>query len=179
MNKIQRVLETVFKMAGQASGVVLIAIMFLILFEVITRYVLLHPFTISEEYSAYALVFIIYLGLAYTLNENGHLRITFAIKLLPVNVANWMRLFTLCIALIWTCVATVVSVRFVYDSFVRGMRAITPQLTPLGYPRIVIPIGFFLLLVGIIGAIHKTIKCIKSGLSIEDYLENKTEGNIS
>jgi TRAP-type C4-dicarboxylate transport system permease small subunit len=177
MNKIIRVLETVFNVAGQASGLVLIAVMFLIMFEVITRYVLPHPFTISEEYSAYALVGITFLGLSYTLNKGGHLRITFAVNLMPARIANWLRVFTLSIALIWTGVATVVSVQFVNDSFVRGMRAITPQLTPLGYPRIVIPVGFFLFFLGLAAELFKTIRSTKAGLSVENHAKKKAEGD--
>lgn len=177
MKKILRGLEAVFSAAGQASGLVLIAVMFLIMFEVITRYVLPRPFTISDEYSGYALVAITFLALAYTLNQGGHLRITFAVNLMPTKIANWLRVFTLSIALVWTGLATVVSVQFVIDSFVRGMRAITPQLTPLGYPRIVIPVGFFLFFLGLVAELFKTIRSIKAGLPVENHAEKKDEGD--
>ena len=177
MKKILRILEVVFNAAGQASGLVLIAVMFLIMFEVITRYVLVHPFTISEEYSAYALVAITFLGLSYTLSQGGHLRITFAVDLMPAKVASWLRVFTLSIALVWTGLATVVSVQFVIDSFVRGMRAITPQLTLLGYPRIVIPVGFFLFFLGLVAELFKAVRSIKADLPVENHAEKNAKGD--
>jgi TRAP-type C4-dicarboxylate transport system permease small subunit len=177
MNKIIRALVVLFNLSGAASGLVLIAVMCLIMFEVITRYVLTHPFTISEEYSAYALVFITFLGLSFTLNEGSHLRITFAVDMLPAKVASWLRVFTLSIALVWTGLATVVSVQFVIDSFVRGMRAITPQLTLLGYPRMVIPVGFFLFFLGLVAELYKTIRSIRAGLPVEGHAAKKAEGD--
>lgn len=177
MKKILRVLEVVFNASAQASGVVLIAIMFLIMFEVVTRYVLPQPFAVSEEYSGYALVAITFLALSYTLNKGGHLRITFVVDLMPAKLASWLRVFTLSIALVWTGLATVVSVQFVIDSFIRGIRANTPLLTPLGYPRIVIPLGFFFFFLGLVAELFKAIRSIKAGLPVKNHAEEKAEGD--
>ena len=149
--------------------------MFLILIEVVTRYVLARPFTISEEYSGYALVAITFLGLAYTLNRGGHLRITFAVKLLPPRASNWIRVMTLTLALSWVILASVVSVSYVRDSFIRGIRSITPQLTLLAWPRLVIPIGFFLFSLALALEIAKTIRAMRAGISVEKEAEGEVE----
>lgn len=171
MNKIIRAFESIFTGAGYASGVALIASMFLILIEVFTRYALAHPLTVSEEYSGYALVAITFLGFSYTLYQGGHLRITFAVKLMPTKLSNWLRVVTLTLAFGWVLLASIVSVSYVRDSFIRGIRSITPQMTLLAWPRLVIPLGFFLFSIALAIEVVKTIRAIKAGTDVEKEAE--------
>lgn len=171
MKKLIRFFEHVFSMIGYFSGLILLVTGLLILIEVFTRYGLRHPFTISDEYSGYGMVAIAYMGLAYTFNKGGHIRITFVVQALPRKVSNWLRVITLTIAFVWVGLASVISIGYVKDSFERGMKSITPLLTPLGWPRLALPIGFSFLGIALIIEIFKTVRDIRSGVSIESEVK--------
>jgi TRAP-type C4-dicarboxylate transport system permease small subunit len=167
MRKLRKVIEAVLDVADAVSGVALVAAMVLIMVEVITRYVIAHPFTLADEYSGYALVILTFLSLASTMNKGGHIRITFAVQPMPGKISNWLRLVTLIVGLGWVGLAFVVSTEWVIDSFRRGMKSISTLMTPLGYPRMVIPIGLLLLFFAFVLAIGKVIRAIREGTSVE------------
>ena len=74
----------------------------LIIIEVFMRYVLRQPPMVADEFSAYMLVAMSYLGAAYTFRERGHVRITALVNRLPIGVSSWLRVVTLAIAFIFS-----------------------------------------------------------------------------
>jgi TRAP-type C4-dicarboxylate transport system permease small subunit len=175
MKKIGQFIDGASYISGYLAGWVLLGIMGLTLAEVITRYVLRQPFILSDEFGAYSLVAISFLGLAYCWRASGHIRITFVVRRMPARVSNWLRVATLTIALAYVSLASKVSYDFIVDAFRRNIRSNSWLMTPLRWPEMVIPIGFTLLSLMLMVEIAKVIRDIRSGVSTEAVSEEEAE----
>ena len=76
----------------------------LIFVEVFMRYVIGQPPMVADEFSAYMLVALSFIGAAYTWREKGHVRITALVTHLPIPVAKWLRLVTMSLALLFSII---------------------------------------------------------------------------
>lgn len=135
--------------------------MALVIIEVITRYVLRHPLMLADEFSAYMLVGLAFIGLAYTWREKGHVRIEALISRLPIKVSQRLRVATLLIALGYALMLTKVSYDYLAFSFKTHMRSETWLMTPMQVPHMTLAIGFGLLSMVLITEIVKAIRAIK------------------
>jgi len=175
MGKIGRVIELASYVSGYTAGWVVLGIMSLTMVEVISRYILHHPLILCDEFGAYSLVAISFLGLAYCWRERGHIRITFVVSRIPARVSNWLRVVTLTVALVYVSVASKVSYDFIVDAFRRNIKSNSWLMTPLKWPEMVIPIGFTLLALILIIQIFIAIRNIRTGVSTEAIAEEKAE----
>jgi len=132
------------------------------------RYVLDQPPIIAEEYSGYALVALSFLGMAYTWQERGLVRVTALVSRLPVKVSSWLRVLTLVLAFAFTIALIHTSYKYLAHSFKVGMVSSTYFRTPLQGPQMTIMIGFILLALLIIVEIIKAIIDIRAGKAIEE-----------
>jgi TRAP-type C4-dicarboxylate transport system permease small subunit len=139
----------------------------LIIFEVFMRYVLNRPPIIADEFSAYMLVAMSYLGAAYTFKERGHVRVTALVQWLPPAVSNWLRVVTLAVAFIFSIGLTKSSYDFVKFSFKLHMASATWLNFPLQGPQMTVAIGFTLLSLWLLAEVIKAILDAKSGINIE------------
>lgn len=84
---------------GMVSGIALMGVMGLMCTEVFCRYVLHSPILGTVEVSEQILVFVVYLGIAYTQQIDGHIRIEVVTELLSPRVRHILRIFALLVAL--------------------------------------------------------------------------------
>lgn len=173
MRKIGHIIEVVSYISGYCAGWVVLGIMSLTMVEVISRYVLHRPLILADEYGAYSMVAIVFLGLAYCWRERGHVRITFVLRLMPARVSNWMRVVTLTAALVYVGVASKVSYDFIADAFQRNIKSATALMTPLAWPQMVIPIGLSFLGLWLIVEIARAVRNIRAGVSTEAISKEK------
>ena len=85
MKQVGIIIEKVADFLGYVSGWLVPAMMLLVAVEVFMRYVLHDPAMVADEFSAYMLVALSYLGLSYTWRQGGHVRITLLVSRLPVQ----------------------------------------------------------------------------------------------
>ena len=126
------------------------------------------PPIVADEFSAYMLVALVFLGAAYTFKEKGHVRITALVSRLPTKVASWLRLIALVIAFLFTLGLCQGSYSFILTSFERHMRSPSWLFTPLQGPHLTVAIGFVILLLLLAVEIGKAIVNIKAGKSAEE-----------
>ena len=162
MRIVNRIIDGISNIGGYFSGVVVIAMMSLIMVEVFMRYVLRKPPAVADETSAYMLVGLVFIGLAYAWKEKGHVRIEFIITRIPARASQWIRLATLTIALIWVIIALNGAYDFVLFSFETGTKSQSWLRIPLYLPQLPIVIGFSLLTLQLVAEIAKAIRGIRS-----------------
>ncbi len=145
-------IERLSNWASWFSAVVLGLMTILILLE-ITLWNLFEKTTlIADEYSAYGLAAIIFLGAGYCLKERGHIRITLVLGLLPKKLSSVITFIatgitTAFMGYLWWYLLKMVKATIRYDS-----TSGTLTNTPLWIPQMVMLIGaafFFLQLVAI------------------------------
>lgn len=88
MDRLFAIAESLSDWAARFSAVVLGLMSVLILVEIVLWNAASKTTLIADEYSAYGLALIIFLGSGYCLKEGGHIRITLVLGLLPKPVAR-------------------------------------------------------------------------------------------
>jgi TRAP-type C4-dicarboxylate transport system permease small subunit len=171
VNKLRLVVEGLSKLAGYFSGWLVPLMIALILVEVFMRYVLRQPPLIADEFSAYMLVAMSYLGAAYTFRERGHVRITALVSRLPSKISNWLRVITLVMGLGFSVALTKSSYDFMEVSYRFKMASATQLNFPLQGPQMTVGIGFAILSLLLAVETIKMIINLKSGRAVEEKEE--------
>ena len=160
--RLVRFIDTVsVLLGGHLMGWLLMVLMFMILVEVLTRYILRSPLSIAEEYGGYMLVAITFLGLGYTWKERGHVRVEWVINALSPKVQGWLRLITLIMATAFAMVMIKASYDLVSYSYLFGTRSGSWLRTPLMWPQIVLIIGAVLLFIQLIAELIRAVGNLK------------------
>ena len=167
MKRLGRVTESIVNIGGYFSGWLIPLMMLIVLFEVFMRYVLNRPPIVADEFSAYMLVALSFLGAAYTWKEKGHVRITALVSRLPSRVSSWIRLTALALALAFVVLLSQTGYHYLAVSFKYNMASASRLHFPLQGPQMSLPIGFTLLSLLIIVEIARAIMSIRSGKSVE------------
>ena len=171
MKRLSSFITRLVNVSGHVFGWLVAIMMLLVLFEVFMRYIVGQPPLVADEFSAYMLVALSFLGMAYTWKEKGHVRITALVSRLPSKVSSWLRLITLVLGFAFILAITQSSYAFLIASFERGATSSTYFRTPLQGPHMTIPIGFTILALVLIVEIIKAIRSIRSGKSIEEKVQ--------
>ena len=168
MKRFGSIIERISNIGGYLSGWLVLLMMFLIMFEVFMRYIVGKPPIIADEFAAYMLVAMSFLGGAYTWRQKGHVRITFLVQRLPPRAASWTRLVTLVIAFIFAIVLSQASSTYLGLSFRLHLASPTWTHSPQQGPHMTLVIGFILLALLILVEIVKAIMSIRSGKQVEE-----------
>lgn len=78
--------RVVYRAAWVATAITLLAMFAVVMAVVFTRYVVNLPFFWGEEFARYCMFYMIMLGSAVAIRENGHIRLTLFIDMLPARV---------------------------------------------------------------------------------------------
>ncbi len=162
MNRIVSIIESLSDWAVRLSAVVLGLMTLLILAEILLWNVAKKTTLIADEYSAYGLALIIFLGAGYCLKERGHIRITLVLGLLPPRLAR-----------VITCMATAVTTIFfsylwwylfkMVQSTIRYQTTSgTLTNTPLWIPQVMMLIGAACFFIQFVGTTLRTYQAIGS-----------------
>lgn len=162
-------IEKLIRAFGKASDVgaflsslFMVLITVLIGLEVLMRSVFNTTTHISTEYSTYFFIALVSFGLAYTMKEKGHIRITLLTGRLTGRAKKIQEMITTVLALIITLFLLYFSVLMTYETYSLGMKADTVSETPLYLSQLAIPIGILLLAVELIGRILRIVYDIRS-----------------
>ena len=156
MRLLVRIIETVSEiLSGHVQAWLTMALMILVMVDVISRYVMQNPLAISDEYGGFCLVAITCIGLAYAWKTRSHVRVEFIIKKLPVRIRQWLRLFTLLLAIVFTGFMVYGAIKLVSISLMFGTRSTSWLRTPVAWPQMTIVIGAILMFLQLIVEIIK------------------------
>ena len=122
-----------------ASVVVVMALMTGV--GAISRYAIARPVPLVDELSAYMLVAIVFLGGGYLLQQRGHVKVDFIIKILPPRVAAWLTVATDVVSILGTVMLAVMTARVAAVSLSVGSRTVGLLEIPIGAVQLIIPIG--------------------------------------
>jgi TRAP-type C4-dicarboxylate transport system permease small subunit len=163
MNTVIRIIETISNWAARVSAVMLGLMSILILVEIFLWNAFEKTTLIADEYSAYGLAAIIFLGSGYCLKERGHIRIPIILNLFPEKPTRVITfaatgVATLFMGYIWWYLFKMVQSTFRYDS-----TSGTLTNTPLWIPQTIMLIGAACFLLQMIGTTLRTYQAIGTG----------------
>ncbi len=167
MKQITNFIEKIAYLGAYCSGWLVPLMMMLVVVEVFMRYVLHQPLMLADEFSAYMLVAVSYLGTAYTWRQGGHVRVTVLVSRLSSRTAGWMRFIGLILVFIFMIELDRVSYKMITYALQINLRSSTWLMFPLFWPQLTVFIGFVLLtLLVVIDIVAAFIK-IRAGEKVE------------
>jgi TRAP-type C4-dicarboxylate transport system permease small subunit len=167
MKRIALLLEKIAYLGGYYSGWLVPLMMMLVVVEVFMRYVLHQPLMVADEFSAYMLVALSYLGMAYTWRQGGHVRVTVLVSRLPYRASSWIRFFGLILVLIFMIELDRVGYKMIVYALHINLRSSTWLMVPLFWPQLTVFIGFVLLTLLLVVDIVRTFIKIRTGERVE------------
>ena len=146
---------------GWLSGLSVILMALLVFVEVISRYLFQDAFMVGDEYSAYLLIWCVFLGLGYTMREGGHIRVTAVAERMSSRGKNRLRLITLIVFSAYVLVFAIYCTKLVFWTHRLGLRSETWIETPQYVIQIIMPIGLFAFLLELLIEIKNALRSLR------------------
>ncbi|MEN8210607.1 MAG: TRAP transporter small permease [Thermodesulfobacteriota bacterium] len=162
MNKLVKLSNTLSDVMANISAVILGLMALLILIEIFIWNMFEKTTLVSDEYSAYGLAAIIFLGSGYCLKEKGHIRITLVLGFLPERLN---RIITFAATLITTVFMGYLwwyLLKMVQSAIRYGSTSGTMTHTPLWIPMTIMLIGAACLFIQLAATTVKTWAAINT-----------------
>jgi TRAP-type C4-dicarboxylate transport system permease small subunit len=128
------------------AGLILLFVTLSIFVDVILRYFFDRPSIWVTEVSTYLFLYIIFLGTAYTLQQGGHIRVTFLLNPLPPRIRRVVNFITTLFGTVFTAVLLWQACVMTWTAFREHWTSPTMLNAPYAYIHVAIVIGSFLLL---------------------------------
>ena len=141
MLRLLTIIECLSDILAKLSALVLGLMTLLILVEIFLWNIFTKTTLIADEYSAYGLAALIFLGAGYTLKEKGHIRITLVLSRLPQRLALVVELLAGSTATIFVGYITWQLMRMTLSAWRYGSTSGTLTGTPLWVPQSLIVVG--------------------------------------
>lgn len=145
MGSVVRGLEWLSEAGGYVAGAVSVLLTALIAIAVISRRVFNSPLLITEEISGYMMVAIVFLGLAYTMKMDGHVRADILLSHLPRRAHAALEILATVIALAFAALLLAGTWRLAAEFYSQGTRSFHYLETPLWIPSSMLVLGTALL----------------------------------
>ena len=145
MNRLASIIEKIAYLGGYLSGWLVPLMMMLVVVDVFMRYVMHQPLMVADEFSAYMLVALSFLGFAYTWRQGGHVRIEVLVSHFPPRLYDWVRLIGLILTFIFMIELDRAAYTMIVYAFQMKLRSSTWFMFPLFWPQLTVFVGFVLL----------------------------------
>lgn len=152
-----RVINQIALSASGIAGFAVLAMTFIITMDVVLRYAF-EPTKWAQEFSTYLMIVLVFLGLAYTLKENAHIRVDFLIVKLPKRVRDWLRVINSTLLLAFTIILFYLNWRFFAASFALKATSRTSVDVILWPAQLVMPLGLAIMILLLICNIYTETK---------------------
>jgi len=163
MNTLVKLSDRLSDLVANISAVILGLMTVLILVEIFIWNLFEKTTLIADEYSAYGLAAIIFMGAGYCLKEKGHIRITLVLGFLPAKLASTITFIATLIATVfmgylWWYLFLMVKSAIRYES-----TSGTLTNTPLWIPQTVMLVGAGCFFIQLAATTLKTWQAIATG----------------
>ena len=145
---------------GYLSGWIILGMAVLETVAVIARRLLHNPLHFEDEYSAYMMVFCVFLGGAFTLLKDAHVRVDLIAIRLPEGIRVFLRALTSCFALVFCSILTLQSAKLAVYYREIGHQSLSVLETPTLIPATIIPIGAAILSLQMVVSIASDLRIL-------------------
>jgi TRAP-type C4-dicarboxylate transport system permease small subunit len=142
---LARLIDGLTEAAGTLAGLTTLALTALVAVSVVARRAFNRPLLITEEVSGYLVLAIVFLGLAYTLKSDGHVRVDVVLAHAPARVRRALETLSTLIGLVFAGLLLAGCWRQVAQYWSQGSRSFRYLETPLWIPGTFLVAGAALL----------------------------------
>lgn len=150
MNNLAKFVDKLTLWGAYLSAFIIISLVLMILTEIFLRSFFDTSTMIADEYSGYFYLASIFLGLAYTFLQKGHIRINIITSKLSDTANRKIDIVAAIITLGVLLFALYRTILFTYDSYDLEMLSENVSETPLYLTQLVMPIGILLFIFAIV-----------------------------
>lgn len=135
--------------------------------DVVLRYAFT-PTKWVHEFSSYLMVVVVFLGLAYALKEDAHIKVDFLVLRLPKFVQNWLKVFNSILFLVFTSMLFYFNLQLFIESFVLNTHSFTAVDVIVWPVQLIMPVGLGIMGMLLIANIYVESKAALRGSDDED-----------
>lgn len=147
LRKVNSVFNYILDSLGLVASVLIVIAMLVVVTDVVMRYFLNRPIDWSTEITEYTLLFIAFLGAAWVLRREGHVRMDLVLNRLEPRTQALLNTVTSIIGAFMWLTITWFSVKATLEFQQLGFFFFTPLRTPKFIVMSVIPVGSALLFI--------------------------------
>lgn len=166
VDHVASIIESISNWAARLSAVVLGLMTILILVEILLWNTMSKTTLIADEYSAYGLALIIFMGAGYCLKERGHIRITLVLGLLPQRLNRIITCFATAVTTVFFGYLWWYLLKMVLSTVRYQTTSGTLTGTPLWIPQTLMLIGAACFFIQFVGTTLRTFQAIGSGKEV-------------
>ena len=172
------VLRWVITNLGRLGCLMFVTVAFIIVFEVIMRFIFRSPTMWVTEISTLLTIVASFLLFAYTLQEKGHTRVDFITAMVSRRSVFFLELFTSLLGLIYCGVLTWYGIKMVQSSILMEELTQTLQI-PLWIPQLFVPIGGGLMFIQLLKFLKNDLFKNRKKMTADEYsLRDATPGSL-
>ena len=141
LERLSEKIQKVSMFLGYFSGVFVLLMVACIIYDVVMRHVFNDPTIWADEYSCYLLIGITFLGAAYTLVIDGHIRVETLVDRLPKKMRAWVDFIADILGFGFLIIFGWYAFGLAWDSYIDVNLASTLARTPLFIPQLSVALG--------------------------------------
>ncbi|WP_158231939.1 MULTISPECIES: TRAP transporter small permease [unclassified Sporosarcina] len=160
--RISNLLDSIINFMAILGRVVIIIISLLIIVDIVSLKFFSYQFPWVLEVSEYLLVFLTFLGVAWLLREDGHIKLDLLLNRLSEKNRMRMEILNSCIGAIISLVITVYGFLATWNLHMRDIKTENILEIPRSLLIVVIPVGFLFVFIQFIRNFLSAINKLKS-----------------
>lgn len=141
MNHLSKLFDRTLNTFAWLAVLIIIATMFGVIAEVVLRKTINYSIVGIVEITEYGLLFLTFLGTAWLLREEGHVRVEIFFQMMKPKVRAVLEIINSFICMIATAALTYFGWEVTMDFLTRGTKTATVLQLPRAYLVIIIPFG--------------------------------------
>ncbi len=145
ISKLTSFFDATINLLALLGAVILVFTLLVVNYEVVARYVLNQPSAWELEVVEYSLLYLAFLGAAWVLRNDGHIRMDLVLNRLEPRVQVWLNIITSLIGAIICFIITWYGVKVTWDHFQAGLYFAAYLKPPKYIILAIVPVGCFLL----------------------------------
>lgn len=145
--RLVSVVDTVSFGLARVSGWLLFAVGIALAYEVIARRIFAAPTIWASELSELMMVWAVFLGLAWLVQADEHIRVTIIVDAMPPVGQRILRLVSLVVVLAFATLVAWHGLRLPYDNFISGRKSGSMLNLPVWWTQASLPAGLALVAV--------------------------------
>ena len=168
MKRFIRSIDTLSGWIGGLAGVLLCLGLALVAAEIVLRTAFSRTLYVTDEYSGYLMCGLTFCGLAYTLRERGHIRMSLVHGIVKGRPRHLLDLICCLVGMIFALVLGWYTGHSFWDSLVTGAQSMQISATYLAIPQSFLPLGALML----------ALQFLAEGLKTLLVLRGETDGLV-
>lgn len=180
LHNLSKGLDAAENFFAAIGGILLLGGMFIVVLEVLSTYFFNYSLLWVNEISEYILLYIPFLGGAWLLRLNGHVKVDILEQFFPQRLQKFLDIVICLIGILISAILIWYGWLNTIDNYTRGVNSLTLLEIPQVYVVMIIPIGSILLFLEFVRKLYQTIviETVPSNENIEHSSVEDKGGTI-